>query len=91
MKTIHTEAYRTFLRRLKEARVASGKTQVQVARSLEKPQSFVSKVERGERRLDPIELKQIADLYGVKLDWLLARTIKGKRNKPRQAGPKKTV
>lgn len=46
---------------LTEAREAAGLTQVQLALRLRRPQSFVSKVESGERRIDVIELLEIAD------------------------------
>jgi transcriptional regulator with XRE-family HTH domain len=57
--------YREFLIRLREARRQAGLTQTDVARSLGKPQSFVSKCESGERRVDFIELLAFAELYGV--------------------------
>ena len=45
-------------------RKAAGMTQEAVAKELGKPQSFVSKVETGERRIDPTELEKFAKLYG---------------------------
>ena len=42
-----------------------GLTQDQVAEKLQKPQSFVSKYERGERRLDFTEFVDIANLFGT--------------------------
>lgn len=54
-KTIHNEAYRSFLRNLAEARKLAKVTQLQLAERLGKPQSHVSKVESGERRLDVLE------------------------------------
>ena len=71
MQSIHSPEYKTFLGRLRQKRLAKGLTQVQVARVMGKPQSFVSKIEKGERRLDPLELKAIAKLYGVSVDRLL--------------------
>ena len=71
MKTIHTEEYKVILRKLIGARKKSGLTQVELARKLGKPQSFISKIENGERRLDIIELKQIAKLYKVNVKNLL--------------------
>lgn len=44
-----------------EMRKAAGLTQTDLARRLRRPQSFVSKYERGERRLDVIEFLEVAD------------------------------
>lgn len=60
------------LKRLKEARLAANLTQAQVATTLRKPQSFVSKCESGERRIDPIELADFADLYRRQVDFFLS-------------------
>jgi len=48
-----------------EARVASGLTQTQIAECLSKPQSYISKYERGERRLDFPEFVELADVLGI--------------------------
>ena len=45
----------------------AGLTQVQVAERLEMPQSFVSKYESGERRLDVVELRHVAVAIGTML------------------------
>ena len=63
--------YAEFLRRLKEARRESGLTQVQVAAKLKRPQSFVSKTESGERRVDVVELFEMAKLYGKSLHFFV--------------------
>ena len=63
--------YRRLLKRLKQARMDAGLTQADVARKLGKPQSFVSKSESGERRLDAVELKRMADILGTQLARLL--------------------
>lgn len=47
--------YENFRRAVTEARLAGGFTQQEVASRLGKPQSFVSKYESGERRLDVVE------------------------------------
>jgi len=72
-KTIHSSKYKTVLQKLIKARQESGLKQVDVAKKLQKPQSFVSKVECGERRLDVVELEMFAKLYKKKLDWFLTR------------------
>lgn len=70
-KSVFSKEYRLLLERLKQARTDSGLTQVQVADKLGKPQSFVSKIESGERRLDPIELHSLARLYKKPSDYFL--------------------
>lgn len=71
MKTTYAKAYRELLARLKEARLAAGLKQAEVAKRLGQHQSFISKIEAGERRLDPIELKRFAKIYKVTISWLL--------------------
>jgi transcriptional regulator with XRE-family HTH domain len=51
-------------RRLVNARKKAGLTQVELADRLTRPQSFVSKVERGERRLDVVEFFEVAEAIG---------------------------
>lgn len=57
--------YAAFLRGLRRARERAGLTQFETARRLGKPQSYVSKCESGERRVDIVELKAFARVYGV--------------------------
>jgi len=57
----------------------SGLTQSDVAHRLGRPQSYVSKCESGERRIDVIELALFADLYGKKLDFFVQRRLTGDR------------
>ena len=63
--------YSNFLRRLRKAREQAGFTQVDVAHRMNKPQSFVSKIESGERRIDPVELTHLAALYKKPLGYFL--------------------
>ena len=62
-ESIHSREYREIIQKLKAARMASGLTQTEVALKLKKPQSYVSKIERGERRIDVVELKQLLKIY----------------------------
>ena len=71
-KSIHSDRYEKFCALLIEARKEAGMTQVQVAEALGQPQSFISKYELGERRLDVIEFLEIAEI--LKIDS--ARMIK---------------
>lgn len=68
----YQKAYKDFLARLIEARKQAGLTQVEVAKRLGKPHSFVSKCELGERRVDLIELLQFAKIYGKDLSFFSA-------------------
>ena len=59
-KSTFTEAYGVLLHALVAARKDAGVTQVELAERLAKPQSFVSKIETGERRLDVVEFCAVA-------------------------------
>jgi transcriptional regulator with XRE-family HTH domain len=67
----YRQRYAQFLGRLKQARVEASLTQVEVARRLKRPQSFVSKIESGERRVDVVELGELAKLYRRPLSFFL--------------------
>jgi len=58
-KSVFTQEYQVFLRLLRETRLQKGLTQVQLAERLGETQSWVSKWERGEHRLDIIELWKV--------------------------------
>ena len=73
--------YRYLMDRMREARVESGMTQSEVAAALNRPLSFVSKCELGERRIDPIDLDKLAELYDKPLDYFLPK--RQPRGKPR--------
>ncbi|HIC2830924.1 TPA: helix-turn-helix domain-containing protein, partial [Enterobacter hormaechei] len=52
MASVYSEEYQLVINALKKARKEKGITQAQLAEALGKPQSFIAKVESGERRLD---------------------------------------
>lgn len=64
-KTIHDERYKRLVSQLRECRVASGLSQVQVAERLGVTQSFVSDCENGERRIDVVEFLDLIKMYGA--------------------------
>jgi ribosome-binding protein aMBF1 (putative translation factor) len=66
-KSIHSARYGVFLKVLREARERAGLTQVQLARKIGETQTFVSKCERGERRVDVIELREFCHAFGLNL------------------------
>ena len=53
--SLHSRPYQRFLSEVRAMRQAAGLTQDELAARLKKPQSYVTKSERGERRLDLIE------------------------------------
>ena len=52
--------YQRLIQQLRQARLDAGLTQVDVGRKLKKPKAYVSKLERGERRIDVVELDELA-------------------------------
>lgn len=63
--------YDQFLRRLRLARKKAGLTQSEAAQRLGKPQSYISKCESGERRVDVVELKALARVYGTPMRFFI--------------------
>lgn len=66
---LHLELWRI----LAERRKAAGLSQVQLAHRLKRPQSFVSKLERGERRLDVVELLEVAVALGCQAEDIVTQ------------------
>jgi transcriptional regulator with XRE-family HTH domain len=71
-KAIHSAAQSALCRLLREHRERAGLRQVDVAQRVGEPQSFVSKYESGERRLDLVELHQVC----IALDLPMLELIK---------------
>lgn len=67
-KSIYSKEYKLFLEMLRASRERTGLTQGDVATKLSATQSFVSKCERGERRLDIVELRAWCIALGISLD-----------------------
>ena len=63
-----TSDYTIFLTLLTEKRKEKNLTQQELAKTLEKPQSFVSKYESGERRIDVIELLNICKCMEIPIE-----------------------
>jgi transcriptional regulator with XRE-family HTH domain len=63
-KAIHRPEYDVFLTLLKSRRIEAGLTQAQCSSALGRPQSFISDVERGSRRLDIIQIYDLCAVLG---------------------------
>ncbi len=70
-KSIHTNERAIFVKRLKQARLGAGLTQAEVADKLRCSQSWVSKIELGELRVEAIWLNRLAKLYGKSMNYFL--------------------
>ena len=62
-KSVYSKDYKEIIERLKIAGIEAGLAQQEVADKLGKPQSYISKIESGERRLDVAEIKKFAVIY----------------------------
>ena len=69
IKSAQTKEYADFALRLRKARLDAGLTQVQVAKKLKRPQSHVSNIEPGQQRVDVVELRHFAKLYGKDISF----------------------
>lgn len=71
MKSVHDQRYIEIISLIRKARERSGHTQEDVAQMLGLPQSYVSKVETCERRIDVIEVLQLCRVIGVTLSEVI--------------------
>jgi transcriptional regulator with XRE-family HTH domain len=76
-RSVFTDAYASLLQKLIAVRKRVGVTQVELARRLGKPQSFVSTIERGVRRLDVLEFYAIAHALGLEPVAMYAEIVAG--------------
>ncbi len=72
-KSLYRDEATVLLRLLKQCRTEAGLTQAGFAQALDRPQSFVSDIERGLRRLDLIQLRDICGIFGITLSEFVAR------------------
>jgi len=72
-KTLYTREHDIFLKLIKSMRAESGLTQAQCSAALGRPQSFMSDVERGVRRLDIIQLRELCHVLDTTLIELVTR------------------
>lgn len=70
-RTIRTKEYAVFIERMRKARLESGLRQIDVAKKMKRPQSYISRVESGEYRLDILEVKRFAQLYGKSIEYFV--------------------
>ena len=86
-KSIHRPEYAALCALLREKRLEAGLQQTDVSARLKRRQPFVSDVERGVRRLDLIELQDLAEVYEVDLVELIREYLQ--RTAPQSGSRKK--
>ena len=64
-RSTHHRHYKALLRLLRDIRGEVGLTQAELGQKLDNTQTFVSKVERGERRMDVVEFVEFCDALGI--------------------------
>jgi transcriptional regulator with XRE-family HTH domain len=91
MASTHHEDYQLLVSMLRETRERDGVPQTELAMRLGTTQTFISKVERGERRLDVVELIEVFEALGVKPDaWITDYLVKRKAIHVKQEVKRKT-
>jgi transcriptional regulator with XRE-family HTH domain len=70
-KTIKSKEYKVFIQRLIKARLQTGLRQIDVAKKMKRPQSYISRVESGEYRIDVMEIQRFAKLYKKDINDLI--------------------
>lgn len=71
MATKYRVKYQKFVQKLRQARLDANLTQVEAGKRLKKPQAYISKIERGERRVDAVELDELAKLYDKNINYFI--------------------
>jgi transcriptional regulator with XRE-family HTH domain len=87
MQSIHKPQYIEFIARLRKSRKDKGLTQAQLGRLLGQPQSFISKVETCERRLDLIEAAEWCRGIGIHLEDVLPIELRASLEQARVEQP----
>ena len=70
-KAIYSKEHKYIVEQLKKARQEAGLEQEQVAKMLKKTQSYISKIESGQRRIDIITLKEFAKIYKKDISFFI--------------------
>ena len=70
-KAIYSKEHKYLVNQLKEARKKAGLDQIKAAKLLKTTQSYISKLESGQCRIDVIQLKEIAKVYKKKVNYFI--------------------
>lgn len=70
-KSLYSNEHTKLVERLKQARKEAEMDQKDVAKALGKTQSYVSKIEAGQRKIDVLQLKEFAKIYSKNISFFL--------------------
>ena len=68
---IYSQKNKKLLEKLRSARFEAGLTQIEAGKKLKRPQSYLSKIERGERKIEAIELGDFAKIYNKDINYFI--------------------
>ena len=71
MSGTYSQKNNKLIMRLRSARLEAGLTQVEASKKLKKPQSYLSKIERGERKIEAVELGDFTKLYNKEIEYFI--------------------
>ena len=74
-RSTHHQHYRSFLALLRDLREQAGVTQVELGNRVANTQTFISKIERGERRVDVVEFTEICEALEIDVSTAFQRFL----------------
>lgn len=83
-KSIYTDEFAVLVALLRETREAAGLTQVELAQKIGTSQSFITKMEVGQRRLDMIQLRTVCHALGTTLPDFVTK-LEGRMTKRKKS------
>ncbi|MBU2578254.1 helix-turn-helix transcriptional regulator [Patescibacteria group bacterium] len=70
-KAIYSQEHKNLIGKLRSARLSAGLDQKTAAKMLNKSQSYISKMESSQRRIDLVQLKELAGIYGKSVEFFI--------------------
>lgn len=69
--SLYSKEHKIIVEKLIQARHNAGLDQIEVAKKLGKSQSYLSKIESGQRKIDVIQLKKFAEIYKKEINFFI--------------------
>jgi len=68
---LYSKEHKTIVEKLKKARKEAGLDQIEVSKKLGRSQSYLSKIESGQRKIDIVQLKKFAKIYKKDINYFI--------------------